>query len=613
MKTKFTKYLLVLFGIASIFCFAAKGYTDAYKAKRSNAKENLSKKRNALHLKRKNNKGKKYKRKNKNIYFNLEKYRSNAENLTITVNDLDANKDPRNIESVKVTVHSNAINDLVVVLNETSPNSGNFVGKIDENYLEQLKLEEVNNEEDGHIFVEYIDSGKDSEAIEVVKTPILTTEDIISLEEFAHTSDPRLYNTDLIEKFYIIEDSGGRVDWLQLQNDEGDLELDLIAFDKKGEDGYSDVYTMNPDGSNQNCLTCDKEEFQGRHVGNPDWHPSGDYIVFIAEAQGHPAYAFGREYFVYYLDDIETIEDLEEHQLQLADSFGSRPGWGYYCNLWAITPDGQEYWKLTHNQYEETDPMRAVLHQHFSHDGRKLTWAVRLGEGAPYGDWGEWAIKVADFDDSSGRPELKNERLYDQLGAQEYSFYETHDFINSPLIPLADKAVTKPRMGIDDKKIHEDGKILFSGNLGIGDGYADKTERHKECYLDIYSYNGEVINLTNTFDEWEEHAHYTPSGDKINYMSSEGLMEGVVFPPDWWTVLKTNFWMMKIDGSEKIELTYFNKRTHEVVDRATEKRYICSDSSWNADGSKLAVLVGRGTGPKSDNPFIGIIEFKEKQ
>jgi len=72
-----------------------------------------------------------------------------------------------------------------------------------------------------------------------------------------------------------VKDVGGRVDWSHARN--------LIAFDRAGSDGFYDVYTMNPDGSDERCLTCDKAALPNKHIGNPAWHPSGNWIAFQAQ------------------------------------------------------------------------------------------------------------------------------------------------------------------------------------------------------------------------------------------------------------------------------------------------------------------------------------------
>jgi hypothetical protein len=68
-----------------------------------------------------------------------------------------------------------------------------------------------------------------------------------------------------------IKEIGGRLDWSHT--------LNVVAFDKRGEDGFYDVYVMNPDGTDEYCLTCDTG-LPDHHIGNPAWHPSGEWIIF---------------------------------------------------------------------------------------------------------------------------------------------------------------------------------------------------------------------------------------------------------------------------------------------------------------------------------------------
>ena len=80
-------------------------------------------------------------------------------------------------------------------------------------------------------------------------------------------------------KITTIKNVAGRLDWSK---------SNLIAFDQIGSDGYFDVFTMNPDGSNERCLTCDQPALPNRHIGNPAWHPSGNYLVMQVEKPDTP-------------------------------------------------------------------------------------------------------------------------------------------------------------------------------------------------------------------------------------------------------------------------------------------------------------------------------------
>jgi hypothetical protein len=104
---------------------------------------------------------------------------------------------------------------------------------------------------------------------------------------------------------------GGRVDWSRTNG--------LIAYDRPGDDGYYDVYTMAADGSRETCLTCGKGALgPQKNNGNPAWHPSGNYIVFQSE-----------------------VADSQ------ATPFASYPGRGINNVLWVTDPAGQQFTQLT--------------------------------------------------------------------------------------------------------------------------------------------------------------------------------------------------------------------------------------------------------------------------
>lgn len=179
----------------------------------------------------------------------------------------------------------------------------------------------------------------------------------------------------------MIKEGGGRVSWSHSGNN-------LIAFDKKGADRYFDVYIMNPDGSNEICLTCNNPELPGKHMGNPEWHPTGKYIIFQAEKKAYPK----------------------------INSYFTSPGVGYYNDLWVMTSDGENVWQLTNLT---TTYMSSVLHPHFSHDGSKLLWGETLSHRV-------MALKIADFVVGESGPHLENITAY-QPGSK-HILYESHGF-----------------------------------------------------------------------------------------------------------------------------------------------------------------------------------------
>jgi len=115
--------------------------------------------------------------------------------------------------------------------------------------------------------------------------------------------------------------NGGRVDW----SPDGEW----IYYDRLGQDGFWDVYRIHPDGSGDECLTCDQPALPNKNQGQPEVHPGGRYLVFQAEKADHlggagdPATGPGRGYY----NDLWVL-DLESGDFhQLTDvSAGSPPG-----------------------------------------------------------------------------------------------------------------------------------------------------------------------------------------------------------------------------------------------------------------------------------------------
>ncbi len=307
---------------------------------------------------------------------------------------------------------------------------------------------------------------------------------------------------------------------------------DLILSARRGHDGYYDVFKMRPDGTGARCLTQGKPGCPQRHNGNAAWHPGGQLIVFTAENEQSP-----------------LSPDQERY---------AYPGSGLSHDLWLMDATGTEFYRLT--AYALTLPLRAVIHPQFSNRGDQLAWAERVASGDSFG--GGWVIKLADFVNASNTgepPRLDNVQTLQPV--ERSCFYEVHDFAD------------------------DDGRLLFSGNLQPDQPHVG---------LDIYELNlqtDELTRLTDSFEDWDEHAHYSPDGGAIAWMSSTGLdvVYGSTQGVDWADYLKTELWIMAADGSQKQQLTYFNTPGHP--EHVPGARCIVSDSTWDPDGSGLVACV----------------------
>jgi hypothetical protein len=312
----------------------------------------------------------------------------------------------------------------------------------------------------------------------------------------------------------------------------------LLAISKRDNNNILQVHVMQPDGSEDRCLTCTQKPGGPSvrvHKGVPHWHPSGRFIFLQVEEEEHPG-----------------NRDL------------SQPGSGMFNDIWVTTPDGERWWRLTDGSRNR---QHGLLFPVPSRDGKKLVWAERyarqknpvktllsLKRGKPTKDvWGYWRMKVADIEIDAGRPQLRNIEPIELEGA---TFYEPQAW--SP-----------------------DGNTIY---------FASDLNRSSPYVLDVFSMDvrsRRVRPITDTEDEWEEHMSLSPSGRKIVLMSSECCQ--------WKTndlrTLVSELYLANADGSEKYQLTFFNTPGSRYYN--PDARSIAGRSVWSRDGRRVA--FGRTT------------------
>lgn len=266
---------------------------------------------------------------------------------------------------------------------------------------------------------------------------------------------------------------------------------DVVAYSKTGADGFFDIYTIKLDGSNKQCLTCNSD--LTRNNAHPRWHASMNYIAFEGEKPNN------------------TIK--------------SHPGFGWYYDLWALrVSDGKFFLLRDAAAAHPGTQLTGVLHPHFTHDGKKITWSELRGT---FSNWQNYAIMVADFVESP-TPHLSNiQEVYDPA----YGLVEVQGFSFS------------------------NDKIVFAGNIDQGQSSAT---------LDIYYIE---INADNTLkkapvavsksnDEWAEAAKFFPGDSKIIFSTTKTFP---IYPdnPDVFTWRKSEYWIANVDGSNPVRLSYF--------------------------------------------------------
>src|SRR6185312_3822427 len=115
-----------------------------------------------------------------------------------------------------------------------------------------------------------------------------------------------------------------------------------IVYDMKGAEPnkYYEIHIADTNGQHDTCISALNPDIPHRHTGSPDWHPSGKYIMFVAEQAVHPG-----------------------------NSVPAIPGLGTYTDIWVMTRDYKHAYKLTNTP---PDNDHGIIGPHFSHDGKHV-------------------------------------------------------------------------------------------------------------------------------------------------------------------------------------------------------------------------------------------------
>lgn len=258
-----------------------------------------------------------------------------------------------------------------------------------------------------------------------------------------------------VSDIHMFKKDGDEVDWCQATG--------KITYASRGPDHRYGIHTCSASGAEDVWVTKDNPIVPPGQKGSPSWHPSGRYILFVAEKAKHPG-----------------------------GSFASTPGLGSYSDLWLMTADGSRAWQLTDLPVTNND---GIIIPHFSHDGTRIVWAQRIAPARlfnPKQICAFWDLKVADFSDVGGVPRLSN--IITIRPGGEPAFNESYGF--SP----------------DDKS------IIFCSD------YNRKSFWNSQVYTCDSRTGGNIIQLTD--DGYNEHATYSPDGSKIVWMTTTGEFKG---------------------------------------------------------------------------------------
>ena len=268
----------------------------------------------------------------------------------------------------------------------------------------------------------------------------------------------------------ILTTDGGRLDW----SPDGRT----IAFDRLGDDGKWDLWLMDADGNNQECLTCDRPDLGSGDMGQPAFHPSGEWLAFQRETPDRPD-----------------------------NWLPSHPGAGVYNDLMLMRLSDRHVFMLNDVADGTNGVNGGTLHPVFSHSGDQILW-TDYERGCLTCPLGDWQIALADFEVDAGVPSLTNRQDFNP--GKEGLWYETHGF------------------GADDSWIYfsaaTEGQNFFAADLIRMD--LDTAPE----YTRLTETGGSDLDEKRAYDE---HAHLTPAGDGMIWLNDEsGVSEYWMMRPD---------------------------------------------------------------------------------
>lgn len=350
-------------------------------------------------------------------------------------------------------------------------------------------------------------------------------------------------------KYTLLAENAGRVSWYRGTT----AQHNRIAYDGKsqvfGIDSRVHVYTMNADGSDKTCVTCNMPEFEtlyqeilaqrqaagddrlGFWIGQPEWHPDGVHVIVQVENLNSP---------------------------HLVSNFMS---FGVDNDLWIVDVETR-----TASRIWTTDvPRHAALHPRFSEDGSKLIFAQRVLPNL-INVWDGWGIIAADFDISNLAPDMISNATL--IAPDARGFYETTGFVNGSNLDFSYSFTP------------------FENNTVLP--YVAEGRRS-----DV---TGSTSQLVVDFaDAWDEKPRFSPSTNGIVVMSS--AFDTTWKPADGPATLQTDLYLGGPGGPFQ-RLTFFND-----LDRYAT-RVLVTDHEWNQAGDQLVVQAIENAGGSNADAWL---------
>lgn len=299
----------------------------------------------------------------------------------------------------------------------------------------------------------------------------------------------------------------------------------INKLDKKG------VYQIyigkrNDKDSVLQCISLDgpagkHRPWKKRNKMQVQWHVSGKFIICAVEWDNYPE--------LHYTPHRTRLGLLQ---------------CGIWMDIYAVTPDGKNWYQLVKTVRGFTGPA-------FTNEGNKCAWAEARDTGDLRKDkFGIWRLKLAQFQIKNGVPSITNI-----------------------------KDITPPHTNwVEPGNFAPDGvSLLLTADQGLTDA------RGQDQYI-LNVNTGEMKNLTNTQNVWDEHGLFSADGSKIVWMSSYPYRSD----PNSFRIIgiKTEFMIMNADGTGQQQLTHFCEKGYPEYGAG-----IAAVGVWAPDGKSITCIT----------------------
>ncbi|HTL82960.1 MAG TPA: hypothetical protein VL651_14705 [Bacteroidia bacterium] len=297
----------------------------------------------------------------------------------------------------------------------------------------------------------------------------------------------------------------------------------LYFINRQDKKGVYQIYIGKRGDSTTQCISLDgpagkKRSWKKRNKMQVQWHPSGKFLICAVEWDDYP----------------------ELHYTPYKTRLGILQC-GVWMDIYAVTPDGKNWYQLVKTERGFTGPA-------FTKDGSKCAWAEGQDTAASLkkDKFGIWRLKIGEFSVNGETPSISNIK---DITPANTNWVEPGNF--SP----------------------DGGSLLLTADQGMNDA------RGQDQFI-LNVNTGEMKDLNNTPNVWDEHGMFSADGSKIVWMSSYPYRSD---PNSNHIIgIKTEFMIMNADGTDQQQLTHFCEKGYPEYGSG-----IAAVGSWLPDGRSI--------------------------